>query len=132
MSSRGEMKMSLREMTCSESEQTGLERKGQLQHTFSCFKCLSSFSSRYVLFDRTGVLKGFMIFLTATLWLVSWSLAELFRRVNFRVPSLSGLQHTKQDQRLPFRRAGGPSICGHVSLVGVAQGRLDAPQRTWR
>ena len=28
-------------------------------------------------FDRTGVLNGFMIFLMATAWLVSWSLAEL-------------------------------------------------------
>jgi hypothetical protein len=28
--------------------------------------------------ERTGVLKGFMIFLTATGWPVSWSLAELF------------------------------------------------------
>jgi hypothetical protein len=30
-----------------------------------------------VRFDRTGVLKGFMIFLIATAWLVSWSFAEL-------------------------------------------------------
>jgi hypothetical protein len=30
-----------------------------------------------VRFDRTGVLKGFIIFLMATAWLVSWSLAEL-------------------------------------------------------
>jgi hypothetical protein len=30
-----------------------------------------------VRFDRTGVLKGFIIFLTATAWPVSWSLAEL-------------------------------------------------------
>ena len=59
MSSRGEMKMSLSEMT------------------FSCLRCFSSFSSRYVRLARTGVLKGFMIFLTATFWLVSWSLAEL-------------------------------------------------------
>jgi hypothetical protein len=27
--------------------------------------------------DRTGVLKGFIIFLMATAWLVSWSFAEL-------------------------------------------------------
>jgi hypothetical protein len=45
--------------------------------TFSCRRCLSSFSSRYVRFDKTGVLKGFIIFLMATAWLVSWSLAEL-------------------------------------------------------
>jgi hypothetical protein len=31
-----------------------------------------------VRFDRTGVLKGFMIFLIATGWLVNSSLAELF------------------------------------------------------
>ena len=45
--------------------------------TFSCRRCLSSLSSRYVLFARTGVEKGFMIFLTATGCWVSWSLAEL-------------------------------------------------------
>ena len=45
--------------------------------TFSCFKCFNSFSSLYVLFDKTGVLKGFMIFLTATFWPVRLSLAEL-------------------------------------------------------
>ena len=39
--------------------------------TFSCRRCLRSFSSRYVRLDRTGVLKGFMIFLIATAWLVS-------------------------------------------------------------
>jgi hypothetical protein len=33
-----------------------------------------------VRFDRTGVLKGFMIFLIATAWLVSWSFAELHLR----------------------------------------------------
>jgi hypothetical protein len=32
---------------------------------------LRSFSSRYVRFDSTGVLNGFMIFLMATAWLVS-------------------------------------------------------------
>ena len=53
ISSSGEMKMSLREMT------------------FSCLRCLRSFSSRYVRFARTGVLKGFMIFLMATFWFVS-------------------------------------------------------------
>jgi hypothetical protein len=45
--------------------------------TFSCLRCLRSFSSRYVRFDRTGVLNGFIIFLIATAWLVSWSFAEL-------------------------------------------------------
>lgn len=47
-------------------------------HTFSCRRCLSSFSSRYVRLASTGVLKGFIIFLTATFWLVSWSRAELY------------------------------------------------------
>lgn len=41
------------------------------EQTFSCLRCLSSLSSRYVLLDRTGVLKGFMIFLTATFCPVS-------------------------------------------------------------
>jgi hypothetical protein len=30
-----------------------------------------------VRFDKTGVLNGFIIFLMATAWLVSWSFAEL-------------------------------------------------------
>lgn len=50
----------------------------QVEPTFSCRRCFSSFNSRYVRFDRTGVLNGFMIFLTATGWPVNWSLAELF------------------------------------------------------
>jgi hypothetical protein len=45
--------------------------------TFSCLRCFSSFNSRYVRFDKTGVLNGFMIFLTATFCPVSRSLAEL-------------------------------------------------------
>lgn len=45
--------------------------------TFSWRRCFRSFNSRYVLFDRTGVLKGFMIFLMATDWAVNSSLAEL-------------------------------------------------------
>lgn len=49
------------------------------KHTFSCFKCFNSFNSRYVLLDKTGVLNGFMIFLTATFWPVRLSLAELRR-----------------------------------------------------
>jgi len=40
-------------------------------------RCFSSLSSRYVRFARTGVLKGFMIFLIATACPVSWSFAEL-------------------------------------------------------
>jgi hypothetical protein len=54
-----------------------MRRSGDHMPTFSCLRCLSSFNSRYVRFERTGVLKGFMIFLIATAWLVSWSLAEL-------------------------------------------------------
>jgi hypothetical protein len=46
--------------------------------TFSCRICLRSFSSRYVLLESTGVLKGFIIFFTATDCPVSWSLAELW------------------------------------------------------
>jgi hypothetical protein len=46
MSSRGEMKMSLRLMTC-ETESDGLfERKSFPIHTFSCLKCFRSFNSR--------------------------------------------------------------------------------------
>jgi len=103
ISSRGEMKMSLSEMTCRMSASQNLhasicmyvcmyvcmyaanvcggicvlcvwscvctrrgEGFGERELTFSCFKCFRSFSSRYVLLDKTGVLKGFMIFLTAT------------------------------------------------------------------
>lgn len=56
---------------------------------FSCRMCLSSLSSRYVRLARTGVLKGFMIFLMATLVFVSWSLAEHTRpkAPTGRVPS---------------------------------------------
>jgi hypothetical protein len=45
--------------------------------TFSCLRCLRSLSSRYVLLDKTGVLKGFIIFFTATFCPVRRSLAEL-------------------------------------------------------
>lgn len=45
--------------------------------TFSWRRCFRSFNSRYVRLDRTGVEKGFMIFLTATGCWVNWSLAEL-------------------------------------------------------
>ncbi len=47
------------------------------QRTFSCLRCLSSLSSRYVLLLRTGVEKGFIIFLMATDVPDSWSFAEL-------------------------------------------------------
>lgn len=52
--------------------------------TFSCFRCFNSFSSRYVRFDRTGVLNGFMIFFTATAWPVNWSFAELYNHRHIR------------------------------------------------
>ena len=76
MSSRGEMKMSLKLMICSALE-FFLGGPWLELLTFSCRRCFRSFNSRYVRLDRTGVLKGFMIFLTATAWLVSWSFAEL-------------------------------------------------------
>lgn len=66
--------MSLKLMTCYCQYRCWVQLK---THTFSCLRCFRSFNSRYVRFDRTGVLKGFMIFLMATAWLVSWSLAEL-------------------------------------------------------
>ena len=67
MSSRGEMKMSLKLMTCLLfSEAAPVRQKGVPFRTFSWRRCLSSFNSRYVRLDRTGVLNGFMIFLIAT------------------------------------------------------------------
>lgn len=77
------MKMSLREMTCRQLRLAfGHCYQRHVCATFSCRRCLSSLSSRYVRLARTGVLKGFMIFLTATFWLVSWSLAELKHTVS--------------------------------------------------
>ena len=71
MSSSGEMKMSLRLMIC-----RGPSFRRQMDHlrpheqepplTFSCRRCFKSFSSRYVRFESTGVLKGLTIFFTAT------------------------------------------------------------------
>jgi hypothetical protein len=67
MSSRGEMKMSLKLMTCYLFSETAHWIKKAVQaRTFSWRRCLRSFNSRYVRLDRTGVLKGFMIFLIAT------------------------------------------------------------------
>jgi len=75
--------------------------------TFSCFKCFNNFSSRYVRFDKTGVLNGFIIFLTATFWLVRLSFAELHIQ---QTPSISILASilvarnrplTRQDQKRP-------------------------------
>ena len=56
----------------------GEKRENTTQRTFSCWICFNTFNSRYVLLARTGVLKGFMIFFTATEVPVSWSFAELF------------------------------------------------------
>jgi len=78
MSSSGEMKMSLKLMTYFHQDSAYSSRAPGLP-TFSCLRCFRSFNSRYVRLDRTGVLKGFMIFLIATAWLVSWSFAELRR-----------------------------------------------------
>lgn len=52
-------------------------RESDRGRTFSCWMCFKSLSSRYVRLLRTGVLKGFMIFLIATEEPVSWSFAEL-------------------------------------------------------
>ena len=77
MSSSGEIKISLKLMTwySVRNDADSLGMGSDL--TFSCRKCFRSFNSRYVRLERTGVLKGFMIFLIATAWLVSWSFAEL-------------------------------------------------------
>lgn len=69
--------MSLSEMTFHRQHREGHASSQGGIATFSCLRCLSNLSSRYVRLDRTGVLNGFMIFLTATLWPVSWSFAEL-------------------------------------------------------
>ena len=59
--------MSLKLMTCLLFSETAHGRqRGVPVRTFSWRKCLRSFNSRYVRLDRTGVLKGFMIFLIAT------------------------------------------------------------------
>lgn len=68
ISSSGEMKMSLRQIILFvvSIAHSYVNHQIQDQRTFSWRKCFKSFSSRYVLLDRTGVLKGFIIFLTAT------------------------------------------------------------------
>jgi hypothetical protein len=81
--------------------------------TFSCRRCLSSFSSRYVRFDRTGVLKGFIIFLMATAWLVSWSLAEL--RADQCAPRSCGMQTYQTRPKAPM-----PTGCRSVYLCDVS------------
>lgn len=77
-SSSGEMKTSLRLMIYSASDEMQEERVAR-EPTFSCCMCFKSLSSRYVRLLRTGVLKGFIIFLIATEEPVSWSFAELTR-----------------------------------------------------
>ena len=77
--------------------------------TFSCRRCLSSLSSRYVRFARTGVLKGFIIFFTATFWFVSWSRAELSHAKSVsQSPRLSGAKKkikNKKNKEAIFREA---------------------------
>ena len=65
------MKMSLRLMICrvqsfrrQMDNVVAVEQESTL--TFSCRRCFKSFSSRYVRFESTGVLKGLTIFFTAT------------------------------------------------------------------
>lgn len=80
--------------------------------TFSCRRCLSSFNSRYVLFDNTGVLKGFMIFFTATAWLVSWSLAELWYASVVQCGHVHAARLlTRRDRKRPCRRAASRCTC---------------------
>ena len=64
--------------------------------TFSCRRCFRSLSSRYVRFDSTGVLNGFIIFFTATGWPFNWSLAELF--VVSQYPSCSFRGHATTER----------------------------------
>ena len=134
MSSSGEMKISLKLMICQRGSATrsgvgggrGVGVRARyaraFHHTFSWRRCFNSFNSRYVRFERTGVLNGFMIFLTATAWPVSWSLAELnlqSARDGAAVGGQRRVAHTKQGRRRPCRRAGDRCICGAtVSMVG--------------
>lgn len=77
--------------------------------TFSCRRCFSSLSSLYVRFERTGVLKGFMIFFIATDWEVNSSFAELCQ--GQRDDHQSGSQSpTRRGRRRPCRRVGGRHI----------------------
>lgn len=80
MSSKGEIKISLNEMICqTQTIRIPFPRPVFQRLTFSCLRCFKSFNSRYVLLLRTGVEKGFMIFLMATAVPPSWSLAEQTR-----------------------------------------------------
>jgi hypothetical protein len=87
--------------------------------TFSCFRCLSSFSSRYVLLASTGVLKGFIIFLMATLALVSWSFAELCADYPSSAPISCNTGRTRQ--YVPDQ-----AECAHANRleVGIPRGNL--------
>lgn len=74
--STGEIKTSLSPITF------GLLIKPRTQpmfrgRTFWCCKCLNTLSSRYACLEITIELNGFVIFLIATIWRVSWSLAAL-------------------------------------------------------
>ena len=71
------MKTSLKLMICERVFRCGYWMPKVWTRTFSCWMCFRSLSSRYVRFARTGVLKGFIIFFTATEEPVSWSFAEL-------------------------------------------------------
>lgn len=123
MSSRGEMKMSLSEMT------------------FSCLRCLSSFNSRYVRLARTGVLKGFMIFLTATFWLVSWSLAELQSDARSAdalycyatLAERCAREFSAQPVSRPSSHLPNQSKCAHADglQVRISRGRVNTARSWW-
>ncbi len=69
------------------------------RRTFSCLMCFKSFNSRYVLLLKTGVLKGFMIFFTATDAPVNWSFAELCKKCISYEAEASKTEITRQVQR---------------------------------
>lgn len=94
-----------------------------LKCTFSCRRCFNNLSSLYVLFDRTGVLKGFIIFFTATAWFVSWSFAELRSRSGGVRNVFRRCLLTIRGRTRPFRRAEGRcnyarSVSAHSCLCG--------------
>lgn len=80
ISSRGEMKISLKLIIYKNVSVKTLKSRVVVAQTFSCRRCLSNFNSLYVRFASTEVLKGFMIFFTATACPVNWSFAELYGR----------------------------------------------------
>ena len=91
--------------------------KSKSSLTFSWRRCLSSFSSLYVRLESTGVLKGFMIFLTATAWPVSWSLAELRETVS--------VQHSDSDKHLSYQTSPNAPIPTGCKSVYLATFSLD-------